>query len=67
MTINEKLDIKGGILFALTIILLFGALTYGKEVGLNNPIIILCFVLCDYIICNFYTVTKKNRSAFIKS
>ncbi|HEY5523778.1 MAG TPA: MFS transporter, partial [Clostridium sp.] len=59
--INEKLDIKGGILFALTIILLFGALTYGKEVGLNNPIIILCFVLAIILFIIFIGLQRKTE------
>jgi len=59
--INEKLDIKGGILFALTIILLFGSLTYGKEVGLNNPIIILCFIFAIILFVIFISSQRKTE------
>lgn len=57
--INEKLDLKGGIVFALTIILVFGALTYGKEVGFSKPIILLCFILAIIFFIAFIKLQRK--------
>lgn len=59
--VNEKLDLKGGSLFSLTIILLFGALTHGQEVGYNNTIIIMCFALSAILFVVFIETEKRVK------
>ncbi|GIM27651.1 MFS transporter [Clostridium polyendosporum] len=42
---EESLDLKGAILFILTIVLLFGAIIKGREIGYTNLFIIAAFIL----------------------
>lgn len=42
-TIEEKLDLRGAALFALSIILLFSGLLKGHQIGYGNGVIILAF------------------------
>ena len=55
---NEKLDIKGAVLFGLTMVLLFGALTFGKEIGFSNKIIIISLISSLVLFILFIKVEK---------
>lgn len=56
---NEKLDLKGAVLFGMTMVLLFGALTFGKEIGFNNKIIITCLIISVILFAVFIKVEKR--------
>lgn len=64
--VNEKLDAKGAVLFGLTMILLFGALTFGKEIGFNNNAIIMSFIIAFVLFILFLVVEKKIDQPLIK-
>ncbi len=57
--LNEKLDFKGTLLFAASIVLIFGSLTQGQNDGYNNPMIITGFVLAIVSMIAFLIVEKK--------
>jgi len=63
---NEKFDIKGAILFGLTMILLFGALTFGKEVGYENKAIIASLILSIVFFVIFIIVEKRTVQPLLK-
>lgn len=57
--IDEKLDVKGAILFAITVIFLFGSIIGEQNMGYNNPIIIISFILS--IICLAIFIKLENK------
>ena len=63
---NEKFDIKGAILFGLTMVLLFGALTFGKEVGYENKAIIASLILSIILFVIFIIVEKRTVQPLLK-
>ena len=63
---NEKLDIKGAVLFALTMVLLFGALTFGKEIGFNNKSIIMCLIISLVLFMLFIKVERGMSQPLLK-
>jgi Na+/melibiose symporter-like transporter len=63
---NEKLDIKGAFLFGLTMVLLFGALTFGKEIGFNNRIIIMCLISSLILFVLFIKIEKGMSQPLLK-
>ena len=63
---NEKLDIKGAILFGLTMVLLFGSLTFGKEFGYNNIAIITCFIMSIILFILFIKIEKRIAAPLLK-
>lgn len=56
---NEKLDTLGSVLFALFIVLLFGAMIEGQNIGYNKVSIITCFVL-SLIFFILFVITEKK-------
>lgn len=64
--LNEKLDIKGGVLFGLTMVLLFGALTLGKEIGYDNKAIIISFIIAIVLFILFIIVERKMDEPLLK-
>lgn len=58
---EEKLDIKGAVLFSVSIIALFGALNEGKEFGYTNIIIILGFLLALILFIIFIIIEKNEE------
>ena len=62
---NEKLDIKGAVLFGLTMVLLFGALTLGKEIGFNNKVIIICLISSLVLFMIFIKVEKVTSEPLL--
>lgn len=63
---NEKLDILGAILFGLTMVLLFGSLTFGKEIGYNNIAIISCLIISIILFGLFIRVERKIKAPLLK-
>ncbi|NMF07679.1 MFS transporter [Clostridium beijerinckii] len=63
---NEKLDIKGAILFGSTMVLLFSALTFGKEIGYDNIGIIISFVVSIILFISFIIVEKRIDEPLLK-
>ena len=63
---NEKLDIKGAVLFGSTMLLLFGALTFGKEIGFSNKIIIVSLISSLVLFILFIKVEKGMRQPLLK-
>lgn len=53
---NEKLDLKGAFLFGITMLLLFGSLTFAKEIGFNNVIIIFSLIASILLFAVFIKV-----------
>ena len=63
---NEKLDIKGAVLFGLTMVLLFGALTFGKEIGFSNKIIIVSLISSLVLFVLFIRVERGMSQPLLK-
>ncbi|NRW20857.1 MFS transporter [Clostridium beijerinckii] len=63
---NEKLDIKGATLFGSTMVLLFSALTFGKEIGYDNIGIIISFVVSIILFISFIIVEKRIDEPLLK-
>ncbi|WP_411680330.1 MFS transporter [Clostridium thailandense] len=57
--LDEKLDIKGSILFTIAIVLLFGAIVQGQSTGYDNPIMISAFVIAFISLITFIVVERK--------
>jgi len=63
---NEKLDAKGAILFGLTMVLLFGSLTFGKEFGYHNKLIIGGLILSIVLFVLFVKIEKRIATPLLK-
>lgn len=57
--LNEKLDLKGAILFTAAIVPLFWALVQGQSTGYDNPIMISAFVVSIISFILFIIVENK--------
>jgi len=64
--LNEKFDIKGAILFGLTMVLLFGALTFGKEIGYENKAIVASLILSIVLFIIFIIIEKRTAEPLLK-
>jgi EmrB/QacA subfamily drug resistance transporter len=62
---NEKLDLKGAALFGITMVLLFGSLTFGKEIGFHNIIVILCLITSIILFEVFIKVEKAIQQPLL--
>lgn len=58
---DDKLDAKGAILFTIAIVLLFGSLIIGEDVGYANPAIISGFIISVLSMTAFILVEKKIK------
>ncbi|WP_026884099.1 MFS transporter [Clostridium akagii] len=58
---DEKMDVKGAVLFAITMVALFVAIGQGQNTGYNNPIIISVFILSIISFILFIIVEKKSE------
>ncbi|MBW9172718.1 MFS transporter [Clostridium estertheticum] len=56
---SEKFDGMGAVLFAITMVALFGAMGQGQNTGYNNPIIIAAFIIAVIAFIFFLIVEKK--------
>ncbi|WP_459479734.1 MFS transporter [Clostridium saccharoperbutylacetonicum] len=63
---NEKLDIKGSAMFGLTMVLLFGALTFGKEIGYENKFIISSLISSIILFVLFIITERKIKAPLLK-
>jgi EmrB/QacA subfamily drug resistance transporter len=63
---NEKLDIKGAVLFGLTMVLLFGSLTLGDEIGYENKVVISALIISIVLFVIFVMVERKITSPLLK-
>lgn len=63
---TEKLDITGAVLFGLTMVFLFGSLTFGKEIGYNNTYVINAFIISVILFILFIIVEKRITSPLLK-
>ncbi|KGK84248.1 MFS transporter [Clostridium sp. HMP27] len=64
--VNEKLDIKGAFLFLVAIVSLFMCVTKGQEIGYNNFMIILGFVLAIVSFSAFIILEKRTESPLLQ-
>ncbi len=64
--LDEKLDIKGAILFGSSMVLLFGSLTFGKEFGYNNKFIITCLIISIMLFVLFINIEKRTAVPLLK-
>lgn len=62
---KEKLDIKGSILFIIAIVLMFGSLTRGQDVGYSNPIIIVGFLIAVLSMIVFIFVERRIKTPLL--
>lgn len=59
--LDETLDLKGAVLFAVAVVLVFGCLVQGQDVGYTNPLILLGFAIAAVSFAAFIYVEKKNE------
>lgn len=64
--VNEKLDIKGALLFLVAIVSLFMCVTKGQEIGYNNFMIILGFILAIGSFAAFIILEKRTESPLLQ-
>lgn len=64
--ITEKLDLKGALLFSVFVVLVFGSLLQGQDVGLNQPLIILGFVISLMALIYFVIVERKVEAPLLE-
>lgn len=62
---EEKLDIKGFLLFTLTMTPLFIALEYGQDAGFGNPVIVACFVIAACSGAAFYFAESRSSQPLL--
>lgn len=63
---TEKLDTKGAFLFSAAVVLLFGSLIIGEDIGYKNPVIILCFFVSLAALATFLFVEKKLETPLLQ-
>lgn len=64
--VNERFDIKGSVLFALFIILLFGAMIEGQKIGFSNFSIVICFILSLIFFILFIGTEKRVENPIVE-
>ena len=63
---NGRMDLYGAILFIVTIVSLFGALSEGLNLGFGNPLILTGFFLAAVSFAVFLVVEKKRKDPMIQ-
>jgi len=63
---KEPLDVCGAILFAVSVIALFGAVVQGQEIGYNNKFIIGAFILAVVAFIAFIYAEKKSSMPLLQ-
>ncbi|MEQ8155501.1 MAG: MFS transporter [Clostridiaceae bacterium] len=63
--ISEPFDVKGAVLFGVSIVSLFGALVQGQEIGYNNTYIILGFIMSVITFILFLLWEKRIPSPLL--
>ncbi|QGU94359.1 DHA2 family efflux MFS transporter permease subunit [Clostridium bovifaecis] len=64
--INERLDIKGAVLFALSIISLFMSIIKGQELGYGSSVIIFGFILAIASMTAFIWLERNIKSPLLQ-
>lgn len=64
--VDEKLDLKGAVLFALAIVSLFGSLIQGQDVGFSQPLVIAGFAVAAVSMLAFIAVEKKTEMPLLQ-
>lgn len=64
--VDEKLDVLGAVLFGTSMILLFGALTLGNDIGYDNMGIIISFIVAIILFVLFIKVERKVSDPLLK-
>lgn len=62
---DEKLDVIGAVLFTVTVVALFGALTRGQEVGYEQSIVIAGFVIAFIAFTVFIMLEKEMKQPLL--
>ncbi|WP_349671223.1 MFS transporter [Lacrimispora sp.] len=63
---NGKMDLYGALLFIVTIVSLFGALSEGLNLGFGHPLILTGFFLAAVCFAVFLAVEKKRKDPMIQ-
>jgi EmrB/QacA subfamily drug resistance transporter len=63
---NEKIDMKGAVLFFIVVICLFTALTWGQKIGYSNPLIIAGFILSIISFAVFIKLENKMHNPLLQ-
>jgi EmrB/QacA subfamily drug resistance transporter len=65
--VKEKVpfDIKGTILFMISVILLFTSINFGQSIGYTNPIIIGAFIISCLLLFIFIKIEKKIENPML--
>lgn len=63
---KEKLDMKGSILFIIAIVMMFGSLIQGQNVGYARPSIIAGFIIAVLSLLAFVAVEKKAQAPLLQ-
>lgn len=57
--LEEKLDLRGSILFIIAVVLMFGSITQGQTVGYRNPMIITAFIISITALTIFFALERR--------
>lgn len=63
---EESLDLKGAILFILAIVLLFGAIIKGQEIGYTNLFIVISFILSVVFLSAFLAFESRVEEPLLQ-
>lgn len=64
-TVNEKLDLKGSFLFIVFVVLLFGCITQGQNIGYTNLYIISGLIISIVAFVLFVWAEKRNTEPLL--
>lgn len=64
--VDEKLDIKGALLFATSIVILFASLIQGHTMGYKNPIILGGFIVSIIAMILFIVVERRTEMPMLQ-
>ena len=64
--VNGKMDLYGAVLFIVTIVSLFGALSEGLNLGFGHPLILTGFLAAAVCFAAFLLVEKKRKDPMIQ-
>jgi EmrB/QacA subfamily drug resistance transporter len=65
-SVKAKFDVKGGILFLIFIISLFGALLVGEKIGFTRPLILGSFALAVFTFILFIKIESIEKSPLLQ-
>lgn len=65
-SLDEKLDLKGSVLFMIFVVLLFGCITQGQVVGYTDLYIVSGFVIAIIAFIFFIRAEKRNKEPLLE-